>query len=280
MSPRSFIEEMTKAELSLMGEARVGAEIFHLHRSPIFRGQGVEPGDGSGVVLIPGFLAPDFYLRDMAKWLTRIDYRPYLSGIGFNADCPNLLVRDRLNPTLDRARSETGRKIHLIGHSLGGIFARSIAAQRPGDIASIITLGSPFRGTVAHRSVLHAAKMVRARALRKHADDVLPDCYTGHCSCEFVQAFRRDLPESVMETAIYTRNDGVVDWHYCITENCTLDFEVKGTHIGLVFNPAAYSIIAKRLALATSRPVEGAPENGNRESLTPAANHDVPSPAR
>ena len=53
------------------------------------------------------------------------------------------------------------RKIHLIGHSLGGIIARSVAAQRPDDVASVITLASPFRGTVAHRTVLQAAEAVR-----------------------------------------------------------------------------------------------------------------------
>ncbi len=55
-------------------------------------------------------------------------------------------------------------------------------------------------------------------------------------------------PLPVLETAIYTRSDGIVDWHYCLTgiEGC--DFEVHGTHIGLSFNAAAYTIIANRLA--------------------------------
>jgi len=63
---------------------------------------------------------------------------------------------------------------------------------------------------------------------------------------------RRDVPESVIETAIYTRQDGVVDWRYCMTRNPEVDFEVPGTHIGMAFNPAAYSIVAERLAAATS----------------------------
>jgi hypothetical protein len=60
------------------------------------------------------------------------------------------------------------------------------------------------------------------------------------------------MPKSVVETAIYTRNDGVVDWHYCTTGNSGNDFEVPGTHIGLAFNSSVYTIIASRLAMASA----------------------------
>ena len=58
------------------------------------------------------------------------------------------------------------------------------------------------------------------------------------------------MPDSIVETAIYTRNDGVVDWHYCTTGNAENDFEVPGTHIGLAFNSSVYKLVAERLALA------------------------------
>jgi len=56
----------------------------------------------------------------------------------------------------------------------------------------------------------------------------------------------------MVETAIYTRHDGLVDWHYCMTMNPDVDVEVPGTHIGMAFNPAAYSVVAERLAAACS----------------------------
>ncbi len=221
-----------------------------LHATPAYYGFGVPHGDGSGVVIIPGFLGTDMYLMELYAWLRRIGYRPYFSGIGLNAECPNLLIRRHLNETMDRALQETGRPIHVIGHSLGGIIARSVAGQRPGDVASVITLGSPFRGTVAHSRVLKAAEIVRKRIQLKHGQGVLPDCYTGRCTCQFLDSLRRDLPQGITETAIYTRTDGVVDWRYCITEHPGVDFEVPGTHIGLAFNPAVYDIIARRLRAA------------------------------
>ncbi|MGZ4814336.1 MAG: esterase/lipase family protein [Terriglobales bacterium] len=207
-------------------------------------------GDGSAVVIIPGFLGSDTYLSQMHSWLAKIGYKPFFSGIGVNAQCPNLLIQYRITDNIQKALMTTERKIHLIGHSLGGIIARAIAAQRPNDIASVITLGSPFRGTVVHKSVLKAAEAVRRRILQAEGDGVLPACYTGRCTCDFLNSLRRKLPKKLRQTAIYTRNDGIVDWRYCLTGTKQDDFEVPGTHVGLTFNSTVYAIIAQRLAEA------------------------------
>jgi pimeloyl-ACP methyl ester carboxylesterase len=224
-----------------------------LHASPVYYGLGVPRGDGSAVIVIPGFLGTDLYVTHLQAWLRRIGYQAYLSNIGLNADCPNLLIRDRLMATLEQAVADTGGKVHLIGHSLGGIIARSLAAQRPKDVASVITLAAPFRGTVMHNAVLQAAKVVRRYILSEHGDNVLPECYTARCSCDFLSSLRCHMPASVCATAIYTRDDGMVDSRYCRTGKCDCDFEVSGTHIGLVFNPSVYTIIADRLATARTR---------------------------
>jgi triacylglycerol lipase len=233
-------------------EALFAAEILLLHATPIYYGFGVPRGDGSAVVIIPGFLGTDLYLMELHAWLERIGYRPYFSGIGINADCPNLLVQRHLNGTIQRALDDTGRRVHLIGHSLGGVIARSVAGQRPRDVASVITLASPIRGTVTSRAVLQASEAIRLRILQEHGQGVLPDCYTGRCTCNFVDSLKRDIPDSMVETAIYTRDDGIVDWRYCRTRNPEVDFEVPGTHIGMAFNPSAYAIVAERLAKAQS----------------------------
>src|ERR1700690_4251423 len=116
-----------QAEISPWTEALFAAEVLLLHATPVYYGFGVPRGDGSAVVIIPGFLGTDLYLSELHGWLERIGYRPYFSGIGINAQCPNLLVQRHLSETIKRALRETGRKIHLIGHSLGGVIARSIA---------------------------------------------------------------------------------------------------------------------------------------------------------
>jgi pimeloyl-ACP methyl ester carboxylesterase len=245
-------EDEAEADITIWKEALFGVELFLLHTSPVYYGLGIPHGDNSGVVILPGFLGSDHYLAQLRSWLGRIGYVPYFSGIGLNAECPNLLIQHQLNENMERALKETGRKIHLIGHSLGGVMARSVAGQRPNDIASVITLASPFRGTIAHRSILRAAETVRKHILQEHGSDVLPHCYTARCTCNFLNSLRRRVPASVLETAIYTLDDGVVDSRYCRTGDPKKDFEVPGTHVGLAFNPSVYKIIAERLSQAST----------------------------
>ena len=239
------------ADIAIWKESLFPVELLMLYASPIYYGLGIPRGDHSAVVIIPAFLGSDHYLAQLRSWIGRIGYEPYFSGIKLNAECPNLLIQHCLNETIGKALKDTGRKIHLIGHSLGGTIARSIASQRPNDIASVITLASPFRGTIAHRSILRAADNVRKRILKEQGSSVLPHCYTARCTCNFVNSLRHKVQASVMETAIYTLDDGVVDSRYCRTGNSQKDFEVPGTHIGLAFNASVYKIIAERLFIAS-----------------------------
>ncbi len=248
--PQILTRDYQEANVSIWSEVLFAVELVLLHTSPVYYGFGIPRGDGSAAVLVPGFLCPDHYLSPLHTWLKRIGYEPFFSGMTINAECPNLLIERCLNDTIDQAIEKTGRRVHLIGHSLGGVIARSIAGQRPQDIASVITLGAPFRGTVAHPSILHAAETVRASILKNHGEEVLPACYTGYCTCNFVDSLQRCVPPSIVETAIYTCDDGVVDWQHCKTGNVETDFEVSGTHVGLAFNPAVYTIIATRMAQA------------------------------
>lgn len=256
------IQEYQEADVPILGEVLCAAELLLLHAAPVYYGLGIPHGDGSAVILLPAFLCPDAYLAPLHQWLARIGYQPFFSGIGFNAECPNLLIQQQLNATIEKALATSGRKVHLVGHSLGGIIARAIAAQRPSDVASVITLGSPFRGTVAHRSILQAAEMVRRRIHEKHGSSVLPDCYTGHCTCDFLNSLRHAMPASVAETAVYSEDDGVVDWRYCKTDRAESDFSVSGTHVGMVFNPSVYEILAERLVKAGPN----TQANGNRRT--------------
>ena len=113
--------EYEEADLPIFGEVFCAAELVLLHAAPSYYGLGIPHGDGSGLVLIPAFLCPDAYLTPLHQWLARIGYEPFFSGIGFNTQCPNLLIRRQLNDTIQKALTKCGRKLHLIGHSLGGI---------------------------------------------------------------------------------------------------------------------------------------------------------------
>jgi triacylglycerol lipase len=250
MKPRRRLRrrEQEAAPSSIWHEWMFGVELAFLRLSPLFWGYGVPHGDGSAVVLVPGFLGTDLYLSHFSSWLRRIGYQPFYSGIRLNADCPNLLIRRYLNETIEQACKSTRGKIHLIGHSLGGTIAVSAAAQMPDRIASVITLGGPIRGLEAHASIQHAADLVRKQILARHGRGVLPTCYTARCTCDFVESLKGDLPKSVRQTAIYTKTDGILNWKVCRTGDPEVDIEVSSTHIGMVFSPLVYSIVAQRLA--------------------------------
>ncbi len=235
-------------QLPIWQELLVGVEMVYLRASPVYWGFGVPKGDKSAVIVIPGFLGTDLYLAEFRSWLRRIGYKPYYSGIGLNAECPNLLVQRRLRETILKARRATKKKVHLIGHSLGGVIARAAGSHMPDDVASVISLGSPLQGVAAHPSIIRAAELVREQILERHGDGVLPDCYTGACTCDFLESLTRSLPKGIGETAIYTKSDGIVYWEVCKTGDPSVDFEVSATHIGLVFNPIVYHIVAHRLA--------------------------------
>jgi len=229
-------------------EALAAVEIVCLRVSPVYWGFGVTTGDGSAVVVVPGFMLNDVFMAELHAWLGRIGYRAYYSGIGLNAECPNLLIQQRLAETIEKAYKATRRKVHLVGHSLGGVLARAAATQMPDRVASVITMGSPFQGVAAHSSILRVAEWVRSRIHRRHGADVLPACYTAACTCNFLEAIAGDFPPCVSQTAIYTKSDGIVDWHVCSTGDPLIDCEVAATHLGLVFNPIVYQVIGQRLA--------------------------------
>jgi pimeloyl-ACP methyl ester carboxylesterase len=223
-------------------------EFAVLRLAPVYYGVGVPAGDGSAVVIIPGLTCMDLLLSELYAWLARIGYRPYFSGMDIVNECPDLLAR-RLAATIDRAKEDTGRPVHLIGHSLGGVFARSAAVRMSERIASVITLGTPFRGLVMHGFVLALANAVR-REIRTRYGSLPEQCATSKCACSFGRSLRQQWPKSITQTAIYTREDGLVHWRYCLTGDPKTDVEVHGTHIGLIFNSTAYMHIAERLALS------------------------------
>lgn len=246
------VDQLTPADLPIWRESLLGIDWVRLRSSSVYYGFGVPRGDGSAVVLVPGFLATDLYLLELFTWLYRMKYKPYFSRIGRNADCPAILMRHLLT-TVNRAFQKTGRKVHLIGHSFGGVIARSLAASHPDKIASVITMGSPLRGVRVHPFVLymsglvhqkiHLNKVARPKELQPHSND----CFTAACSCGFACTWRSGFPTSVDQTAIYTKSDGIVDWQMCRTEDKRVDIEVRGTHCGLAWNPDVFRIIAQRL---------------------------------
>jgi triacylglycerol lipase len=216
-----------------------------LRLSRVYYGMGVPRGDGGAVVLVPGFMGTDAYLYEMYLWLGRIGYRPYMSGIGLNAECPGRLTQ-RLTTTMRRAYLETGMPVRVVGHSLGGIIGRRACQQHPELATQLIYLGSPVKAVHAHPAVVATAVAMHTAMSAVSLQG--RDCMTDRCPCGFTRDVTEPMPDEVEHAAIYTRADGVVDWHDSQETEDHLNHEVGGTHIGLVYNPKAYRALGELLA--------------------------------
>jgi pimeloyl-ACP methyl ester carboxylesterase len=225
----------------LWRESLWAVDWFALHFSPVYYGRGVPAGDGSAVVTVPGFMCSDVFMFELNGWLRRIGYRPYSSGVGVNADCPGELA-ERLADTVARAVKETGRQVRIVGHSLGGILGRRVAIERPEHVSQLVYLGTPLKAVHAHPGILAAGTMLYAAGSLVKGRDC--HCFTAQCECGFTRRAAEPLPTEVRHAAIYTRYDGVVDWHDATEQHPRLNHEVGGTHVGLPYNPRAYKVLA------------------------------------
>ena len=102
-------------------------------------------GDGHPVLVLPGLVASDTSTRPLRSFLKNRGYA--VSGWRQGR---NLGLRDGVQHAMvdlvHELSDASGRKISLVGWSLGGLYARQLAKMMPDRVRSVITLGSPFAG--------------------------------------------------------------------------------------------------------------------------------------
>lgn len=205
-----------------------------LAASPALRAVG--RGDRHPVLVLPGFTTGDASTRPL-RWILRSQgYWVHGWDLGRNMG-PTQRVSDGIHERLALLADRHGCSVSLIGHSLGGIYAREMARENPDAARQVITLGSPFRLEQGDRSAAsHIADQVEHR--------------WRHDAIRLTQAEEAKPPLTVPSTAIYSRTDGVVRWHTCINDRLERheNIEVRGSHCGLAVNPAAVYAISDRLA--------------------------------
>ena len=219
-----------------------------LLRDPVGYGFGVPRGDGSPVLLIPGFTAGDWSLGTLARWLGRVGYRPYLSGIDLNVGCPQRTMQ-LVGWRVEKIARESGQRVTIIGHSLGGVLARAIAAGNPGYVRQVVALGSPIHDGWAGVQDQIRPTLQAIQSYWQNFSDERENCGTSECSCAFVAAVFAPTLEKSRFSAIYTRRDEVVQWQSCI-DDAGSNFEVSGLHASLIVNREVYRILGSILAEA------------------------------
>ena len=110
-------------------------------------GAGARPiGDGHPVIVFPGLGGAPFATSHLRRFLADSGFDARCWGRGINTG-PDGLLDDWLGALVEdtlRVHAETGRKVSLVGWSLGGVYAREVAKLAPQAVRQVITLGTPF----------------------------------------------------------------------------------------------------------------------------------------
>ena len=188
------------------------------------------------VVLVPGFMAGDSTLRAMAAFLRREGFRTYRSRIHVNVGCTRD-AGDRLEQRLESIAVKRGRKVTIVGHSLGGMLARGVAARRPDLVEGIVALGSPVLAPGAvHRLLAWDAQLLTRLNTAGLRGLMSADCFGGECARVSWEESRLQLDPQVAFTAVYSRRDGIVDYRACL-DPAARHVEVTTSHCGMAVDP-------------------------------------------
>jgi len=210
--------------------------------APLLRG--VYPlGPPQAILCLPGGLVGDG-LTAILRWGLRghgYDARGW--GLGRNLGA-NEETLAGMRARVDELYALYDAKITIIGWSLGGIYGRMLARDKPEKIRQVISLASPFRMVESDRF----APFGRARwdrFVQEHSPEL---------DLLWVHEHHRP-PLTVPATSIYSPTDGVAPWQLSIDQTGpgapnprAENVAVWGTHSGIGANPAALAVILNRLA--------------------------------
>jgi len=198
-------------------------------------------GDGHPVVVYPGLGAGALTTAHLRAHLQSCNFAAQDWALGINTG-PDGLFDDWLARLADRVRAQHaqhGRRVSLVGWSLGGIYAREVAKCCPEAVRQVITLATPHRsvGGANHAGTLY--KMLGGD--------------TSHLTPQLEA--RLALRPPVPTTSIYSKSDGFVSWRGCL-EEAAADVEniaVEASHLGMPSHPDVLRIVADRLAQEEGR---------------------------
>jgi pimeloyl-ACP methyl ester carboxylesterase len=193
-------------------------------------------GDGHPVIVYPGLGAGALTTAQLRGYLKDCKFTAHDWALGVNTG-PEGELDAWLAPLVERVaalQAQGGRRVSLVGWSLGGIYAREIAKRVPQAVRQVVTLATPF-GSLGGGN--HAGTLFKL--LGGDTSRLTPE----------LQARLRQRPP-VPTTSIYSRSDGLVSWRGCL-EAPAPDVEnvaVQASHLGMASHPEVLRIVADRLA--------------------------------
>ncbi|MEM1039075.1 MAG: alpha/beta hydrolase [Pseudomonadota bacterium] len=191
-------------------------------------------GDGQPVLVLPGLITTDNSTIALRTLLSALGYPVYGWDMGRNYG-PLPGVEEGLINRVNELYEEHGRKVSLVGWSLGGIYARQLAKMMPNKVRQVVSMGSPFNGDPR---ATNAWKVYQFTSGHKVDDR---DRHMGGAIAQ---------PPTVPTTAIFSKTDGICAWQNCVEQDLphTENIHVRASHCGLGHHPAAVFAVADRLS--------------------------------
>ncbi len=197
-----------------------------------------QQGDGHPVLVVPAFMTSDGGTSFLRRFLRSQGYTAYGWRQGRNSGIRQSLMDGLITRVEDLHRGHE-KKVSIIGWSLGGVYARALANQRPDLVRQVITLGSPFNVPEMDGEKISGAVLKLYELLNPGgATDPMLD---------LEHTWR--LTPAVPSTAIFSEGDGIASWQYCIDPPAphTENLRVPGSHLGLTHNAVVLHALLDRL---------------------------------
>ncbi len=198
-------------------------------------------GDGHPVLLLPGLGTTDRALMPMQRFLASRGYAVETWGLGRNPGF-NRKFANVVEQKIRYLHYRHGRRVSLVGWSMGGVFAFYASHVAPECVRTSISLGSPL-----HVDADDPPPPAMRAMYRVVADPLGP---LTHEARSRSKAMRNAPP--VPSTCIFSESDGLVPPEQAVLQGDPSMHEnvrVPGSHVGLPLNPLVMWIVADRLAL-------------------------------
>jgi len=205
-------------------------------------------GDGHSIMTLPGFMGADGSMSRLRKFLNQRGYNAIPWGLGRNAaevrsqNIDDFLdhraeTEDVIADLVEKEFNATGRKVTLIGWSLGGLYAVALAHRCPQWVRQAITLGTPYgdpRGTALYS--------VMGNLYNNEVDDAALERWVAHTYSG------GELRVPVL--ALHSESDGIVGAGIARCQGdprYVTNVAVMASHVGFPFNPLVFAVIANHL---------------------------------